>query len=91
MASIASSRERVTAGGLVLNGTVDINQNGILSFEGDGGLSGNGKVICSATPGLATGSRSTATAPPPSATGTTVRGHSGTIGKPSTSVARRRW
>ncbi|MQM29339.1 MAG: hypothetical protein CRU78_01825 [Candidatus Accumulibacter phosphatis] len=80
MASIASSRERVTAGGLVLNGTVDINQNGILSFEGDGGLSGNGTVIFGNTGSgnrIALDGNGTTTF----ATGTTVRGHSGTIGQ----------
>jgi hypothetical protein len=80
MASIANNRERVTAGGLVLNGTININSNGILSFEGDGALSGNGTIVFGATgPGnrIDLDGNGTTTF----ASGTTVRGQNGTIGR----------
>jgi hypothetical protein len=78
MASITTSRERVTAGGLVLNGQIDINKGGILSFEGNGGLSGVGTIVFGGDTGnrIALDSPGTTTF----AAGTTVRGHSGSIG-----------
>ncbi len=74
-----NARERVTAGGLALNGTVDINSNGILSFEGTGSLSGNGTVVFGDTgPGnrldLDGNGATTIGA------GVTVRGKNGSIG-----------
>ncbi len=78
MASIGSSRERVTAGGLVLNGQIDINNSGILSFEHIGGLSGAGTIVFGSSAGnrIALDGTGTTTF----AAGTTVRGHSGSIG-----------
>jgi hypothetical protein len=80
MASIANSRQRVSAGGMTLNGTIDINNNGILSFEGDGTFAGTGTVVFGTT---GSGNRLDL-----DGNGTTVfgsnilvRGHSGTIGQ----------
>ncbi|MBN8454256.1 choice-of-anchor D domain-containing protein [Accumulibacter sp.] len=80
MATEANSRQRVTTGGLVLNGTVNINNNGILSFEGDGTLGGNGTVVLGATGGgnrIDLDGNGTTTI----ASGITVRGQNGTIGQ----------
>ncbi len=75
----ATSIERVTAGGLVLNGAINLNSNSILSFQGTGGLSGNGTIVLGNSGGsnrVALDGAGTTTF----AAGTTVRGHSGTIG-----------
>jgi hypothetical protein len=80
MASNASSRQRVSAGGLELNGSIHLDSNGILSFEGNGGLNGNASVVFGST---GAGNRidldgdGTTTF----ASGVVVRGHSGTIGQ----------
>ena len=44
MATTLNSRERVV-NGMTVNGEIDINRNGILSFEGDNLLDGNGTVV----------------------------------------------
>jgi len=80
MATEANSRQRVSSGGLVLNGTININNNGILSFEGDGTLGGNGSVVLGATGGgnrIDLDGNGTTTI----ASGITVRGQNGTIGQ----------
>ena len=71
--------ERVTAGGVVLNGTININNNGILAFNDTGGLSGNATLVLGNTGGsnrIGLDGTGTTTF----ASGTTIRGHSGTIG-----------
>ncbi len=78
MASVANSRERVSVGGLVLNGTINLNNAGILSFEGDGTLSGAGTIAFGSAAGnrLDLDGNGTTTL----GSGTTVRGHTGSIG-----------
>ena len=70
--------QRVAAGGLVLNGAINLNSDSILSFEGTGGLSGNGTVV------LGTSGTNRITLEGPGTTtfaaGTTVRGQNGNIG-----------
>jgi hypothetical protein len=48
MATVDNSRQRVV-NGLTLNGTVNINNNGILSFEGTQALGGSGSVVLGST------------------------------------------
>ncbi len=80
MASIVNSRERVSPGGLVLNGVININNNGILSFEGDGALTGNGTIVFGAAgPGNRVDLSDNGTTT--FAAGTTVRGQNGSIGQ----------
>ena len=79
MATIVNSRERVSAGGLVLNGAINLNGNGILSFEGDGTLSGNGSIVLGNT-GAGNRIDLDGNGTTTFASGITVSGHSGTIG-----------
>ncbi|MGE0857834.1 MAG: hypothetical protein AB7P42_01950, partial [Gammaproteobacteria bacterium] len=76
----ADARERVKGGGLVLDGTINIDNNAILSFEGTGLLSGTGTVIFGAAgPGnrLDLDGNGTTTI----GENITIRGHNGTIGQ----------
>ncbi|MBL8391738.1 MAG: choice-of-anchor D domain-containing protein, partial [Candidatus Accumulibacter sp.] len=79
MSTVANSRQRVN-NGLTVNGTVNINQNGILSFEGTGTLAGSGSIVLGSTGG---GNRIDldGTGTTTFAAGVTVRGHSATIGQ----------
>ncbi len=76
----AFAQQRVTAGGLVLNGTINLANASVLSFEGNGGLSGNATIVLGSVGGsnnrIAFDGNGTTTF----AAGTTVRGHSGSIG-----------
>jgi hypothetical protein len=79
MATNLNTRERVT-GGLTLDGTIDINRNGILGFEGDNLLDGSGTVILGDTgPGnrFDLDGNGTTTI----GSGITIRGENGTIGQ----------
>ena len=80
MASIANSRERVKAGGLVLNGVIDLNQNAILSFEGNGGLTGNASLVLGAT-GAGNRIDLDGNGTTTFGSGVAVRGQNGTIGQ----------
>jgi hypothetical protein len=74
MASIANSRERVTAGGLVRStAPIDINSNGILSFEGDGASVATAPS-CSVPPGPGNRIDLDGNGTTTFASGTTVRG-----------------
>ena len=73
-------RERVSGGGLALNGQININNNAILSFEGDGTLGGSGTIIFGATGAgnrLDLDGNGTTTFGP----NVVVRGQNGTIGQ----------
>ncbi|WP_144290049.1 choice-of-anchor D domain-containing protein [Ideonella sp. A 288] len=72
------SLQRVKAGGLVLNGSIAVGNQSVLSFEGNGGLSGNATIVLGSGPNNRVyfdGDGTTTFA-----AGTTVRGHSGNIG-----------
>ncbi|MBL8359401.1 MAG: choice-of-anchor D domain-containing protein [Rubrivivax sp.] len=81
MSSNPGSRQRVT-GGITLGGTgvVTINGNSILSFEGTQTIAGNGTFVFGSTGG---GNRFDldGTGTTTLAAGSTIRGHSGTIGQ----------
>ncbi|MBK7264071.1 MAG: hypothetical protein IPI03_20380 [Rubrivivax sp.] len=72
--------ERVTAGGLVLNGTINVANASVLSFEGNGGLSGNANIVLAAVGGSNNRIFFDGNGTTTFGAGTTVRGHSGTIG-----------
>ena len=72
--------QRVTAGGLVLNGTINMANASVLSFEGDGGLSGNATIVLGALGGANNRIYLDGNGTTTFAAGTTVRGHSGSIG-----------
>ncbi len=72
--------QRVSAGGLVLNGTIDLANSSVLSFEGNGGLSGNGTIVLGATGGGNNRIYFDGNGTTTFAAGTTVHGHSGSIG-----------
>ena len=76
----AFALERVSAGGLVLNGTINLANASVLSFEGNGGLSGNATIVLGATGGANNRIYFDGNGTTNFAAGTTVRGHSGTIG-----------
>ncbi|MBK9956570.1 MAG: choice-of-anchor D domain-containing protein [Rhodocyclaceae bacterium] len=79
MASVATSRQRVN-NGLTNNGTININQNAILSFEDTQTLSGTGSIVFGNTGGgnrIDLDGNGTTTI----ASGVTIRGHSGAIGQ----------
>lgn len=77
--TLANARERVTAGGMTLNGSIDINNNASLSFEGTGTLSGTGSIVLGATGG---GNRVDFDGNGTTTLGEniTIRGQNGTIG-----------
>ena len=74
----ATAVERV-ANNLVLNGTINVNNNSLLSFEGDQTLSGNGSIVLGASGnnriGVDGGSKTLTVA-----SGMTIRGENGLIG-----------
>jgi hypothetical protein len=76
----AFALQRVTAGGLVLNGTINVANSSVLSFEGDGGLSGNGTILLGSAGGSNNRIYFDGNGTTTFAAGTTVRGHSGSIG-----------
>ena len=76
----AFALERVTAGGLVLNGTINVANQSVLSFEGTGGLTGNATIVMGSVGGGSNRIALDGTGTTTFAAGTTVRGHSGTIG-----------
>ena len=79
MSTNTNTRERVI-NSLTLDGTIDINRNGILSFEGDNSLDGNGTVVLGDTgPGnrFDLDGNGTTTI----GAGITIRGENGTIGQ----------
>ena len=80
MASIVNSRQRVTNGTDARAARIDINNNGILSFEGNSTLAGTGTIVLrqhgGASNRIALDGNGTTTF----AAGTTVRGENGTIG-----------
>ncbi|MCB1687956.1 MAG: choice-of-anchor D domain-containing protein [Halioglobus sp.] len=78
MATNINSRQRIV-NGLTLDGTIDINNNGILSFEGNNSLDGNGTVIFGAT---GPGNRFDLDGNGTTTLGSdiTIRGENGTIG-----------
>ena len=72
--------ERVSVGGLVLNGTINLANQSVLSFEGIGGLSGNGSIVLGSAGGANNRVFLDGNGTTTLAAGTTIRGHSGTIG-----------
>ncbi|MBL8699689.1 MAG: choice-of-anchor D domain-containing protein [Alphaproteobacteria bacterium] len=74
-----NSRERVT-GNLVLNGTININNNGILSFEGDNTVSGAGQIVLGNT-GAGNRVDLSGNGTTTLGSGITIRGQNGTIGQ----------
>ena len=74
----AFALQRVTVGGLVLNGTINVANQSVLSFEGDGGLSGNASVVLGT--GLSNRIFLDGNGTTTLAAGTMVRGHTGSIG-----------
>jgi len=75
-----SARERINGGGLTLNGRIDIDNNGILSFEGDGALDGNATIVFGST---GTGNRVDLDGNGTTTFGAnvTIHGENGTIGR----------